>query len=73
MSIVAAPSQSDWSTNVYTLTITRILIVFGVTYLVRVIVSYFFQTLPSATRVPSIDGLTPCVWYVVKNVCLIFL
>lgn len=60
MSTTAAPSQSDWSTNIYTLTITRILMVFGVTYLIRSIVSYLFQTLPSATRMPSTDGFTPC-------------
>lgn len=55
MSTVAASQQSDWSTNIYTLTITRILLVLGTTYLIRSIVTYFFQTLPSATRVPSID------------------
>ena len=59
MSTVAASQQSDWSTNIYTLTITRILLVLGMTYLIRSIVSYFFQTLPSATRVTSTDGWAP--------------
>ena len=60
MSTFAAPQQSDWNTNIYNLTITRILIVFGVTYLIRSIVSYFFQTVPAATRAPSTDGWDPC-------------